>query len=73
MVRKVISFVLGVLLLYGVWVFVYSQFPEVRPIMDDTVDAVQMAYQWAVNRWGGVAVAGVILLVAIVWGFQGRR
>ncbi|WP_243292837.1 hypothetical protein [Bacillus sp. FJAT-47783] len=61
MLRTVISSVVSIAIVYFVLVFVYDNFPEVRPMMNDAKNAVLYVYNYAVARWGTVAVGGLII------------
>lgn len=61
MLRWIISTVISLVIIYLVLTFVYDNFVEVRPMMDDAKSAIIYAYNYFRSRWGAVAVGGIII------------
>lgn len=66
MIRRLLSAIVGLIAVYIVLTFVYSQFPETRAAMGNMKEFVGYAYDWSVAQWGTTAVGGAFVLVLMV-------
>ncbi|MGW9018353.1 hypothetical protein [Priestia megaterium] len=66
MIRRLLSAIVGLIAVYIVLTFVYSQFPETRAAMGNMKEFVSYAYDWSVAQWGTTAVGGALVLLLVM-------
>lgn len=66
MFKRLIRAVVGLIAVYIVLTFVYSQFPETRAAVGNMKEFVSYAYSWSIAQWGTTAVGGVLVLFLVM-------